>query len=503
MKRIQFGVPESDAAYLIGGFSGPRGRRFIGQVARMKLFLPRGEPDRLTLNVWYDREQQIEILLNDVAIGSADVTGTKATEQFTFDVPGDLAKSESVLEIRCSRPHPLDAHQPRCLELESIEIEKWDEAAESAADESAADESAADERTPDMPECNLYFGDIHVHSNFSPCRPRISGTLEENYQWAREDGWDFVAIADHDTFMSDAMWEQSIEACQKHNDPGSFATIFAYEWTSFFFGQMNAYSRSPDLALYRCTDYAYDSPPKLWAALREAGVPAFTVYHHMAASGWATTWDYDDPEMLPLIEVYSIWRSSETPEGHVSRSRKKLAGCTARDALAKGLRVGFIGGGDTHQHRPGERGIAGVYAPECTREAIWEALKAKRCYATTGVKIELEFSVAGVGMGGQRTFTPYTQDTIFPARVEARVKGTAPIRKIEVIENGEVLYCQHENFGLREVELTFDVENLVRKYNASALSNPSRHYYLRVTQEDGNMAWSSPVYLVRDWSGVE
>lgn len=491
MKTIRFGEPASDAAYLIGGFSGvrPRGRRFVGQMARMKLFLPSAQANALTLNVWYDREQTVEVSLNGAPLGTLHVKGTKAIESFRLDVPASLARRESILELRCERPHPLDAHQPRCLELESVTVDGWDEPSPGPAG-------------PAEPR-NLYFGDIHVHSNISPCGHPHNGSLEENYAWAREDGWDFTAIADHDTFMPDDVWAQSVEACEQHNAPGRFATIFAYEWTTFFYGQMNAYSTDPRLPLYRCTDYAYDSPPKLWAALKRTGLPVFTVYHHMAAPGWATTWDYDDPDMLPLIEVYSVWRSSETPDGYCSRSRKKLAGCTARDALARGLRVGFIGGGDTHTLRPGERGIAAVYASECSREAIWEALEAKHCYATTGARIELDFSINGVGMGQEIRFTPYTQDTVFPAHAVVRAKGTAPIRRIEVIENGERLTGQDENFGLREVQLDFRIENLVRKYNASALSNPSRSYYVRVEQEDGHVAWSSPIYLVRDWSGIE
>ena len=489
MRTIDFGNPQSDAAYLIGGFSGPRGpRRHIGQVAKMRLFLPEGRANKLTLNTRYDREQELELLLNDAPIGTASVKGTKQTEPFAFEIAGDVAKAENVLELRCSRPHPLDAHQPRCLELESLVVEQWDE---------------PEMPEPEAPECGLYFGDIHVHSNLSPCNRPNNGTLDENYEWAREDGWDFIAIADHDTFMSDDMWRESLEACEKYNDPGRFATIFAYEWTSFFFGQMNVYSPSPDVPLHRCTDFATHSPPKLWAALRESGVPAFTVYHHMAAPGWLTTWDYNDPEMLPLIEIYSIWRSSETARGYSRKLRKKLAGCTAQDALARGFRVGFIGGGDTHNYRPGTKGIAAVYATDCTREAIWKALKAKRCYATTGAKIELDVTIAGVGMGKEITFTPYTQDVLFPARVLVTVKGTAPIRSIEVIENGDVIYAQDEHFGQHEALLDFRIENLARAYNTSALSNPSRSYYVRVTQHDGHMAWSSPIYFVRDWSGVE
>jgi hypothetical protein len=266
---------------------------------------------------------------------------------------------------------------------------------------------------------------------------------------------------------------------------------------------MNAYSASAELPLLRCTDYATDSPPKLWAALKQTGLPVFTVYHHMAASGWASTWDYNDPDMLPLIEVYSVWRSSETPDGHSIHGRPRLPGCTARDALARGLRVGFIGGGDTHTHRPGTFGIAGVRATECTREAIWEALKAKRCYATTGARIELEFSIADTDMGGEIAFTPYTLDTLYPCPVSIRARGTGPIRSIELIENGHVVYAQPENYGLREVKIETRLEHPVRPYCGPSVSVPSRSYYVRVTQEDGHMAWSSPIYLVRDYSGIE
>jgi len=144
-----------------------------------------------------------------------------------------------------------------------------------------------------------------------------------------------------------------------------------------------------------------------------------------------------------------------------------------------------------------------VYAADCTKEAIWEALKAKRCYAATGVRIELEFSIAGVGMGGEIVFTPYTQDTLFPATCEIRVKGTAPIRSIEIIDNGEIIYRRSPCFGLREIEMKTIIQNLVRLQGGASLSTPSHACYLRVTQEDGNMAWSSPIFLTRDFSGIE
>ncbi len=489
MKRIDFSDARSDAKYLIGGFSGiMKGRRWLAQTARMKLFLPADEANRLTLVVWYNREQEVSVVLNGTALGTAQVRGTKQTETFAFDVPAGLAKAESVLELRCRNPHPFDAYVARCLEVGSLEIEKWDEP-----------EAAA----PKKPEHKLLFGDIHVHSNLSPCGRPNNGSPEENYEWAREDGWDFVALADHDSHMTDEMWARSIEACKKYDDPGAFATLFAYEWTSFHYGQMNVYSPSERLPLYRWTDDAYSSPPRLWKALRALDIPVFTVYHHMAAPGQAATWDYYDPELLPLIEIYSVWRSSETADGIIARGRPKLPGCTARDALARGLKVGFVGGGDTHELRHGTRGVAAVYATECTKEAIFDALRAKRCYATTGARIALEFTIGGIGMGGETIFTPYTQDVVYPAPCRIEVRGTAPIRSVELVDNGEVVFSGGSGFGLREARLDFPIRNLVREHGGASLSTPSHAYYVRVTQEDGHMAWSSPIYFTRDWSGIE
>ena len=80
--------------------------------------------------------------------------------------------------------------------------------------------------------------------------------------------------------------------------------------------------------------------------------------------------------------------------------------------MNKGYRLGFVGGSDTHITRPGsiikepgkpfpykESGLTAVYAKELSREAILDALKHRRCYATTGHRIIVEFSINGHFMG--------------------------------------------------------------------------------------------------------
>jgi hypothetical protein len=93
-----------------------------------------------------------------------------------------------------------------------------------------------------------------------------------------------------------------------------------------------------------------------------------------------------DPAFCPVLEVASVHGRFDW---------------LAEDALRQGLRVGFICATDDHSGRPGTSpptaqpdfghhgGLAAVYARTNTREAIWEALRARRCYGTTGPRILL------------------------------------------------------------------------------------------------------------------
>jgi hypothetical protein len=126
-------------------------------------------------------------------------------------------------------------------------------------------------------------------------------------------------------------------------------------------------------------------------------------------------------------------------------------------------------------HYPG--GVAAVYAPELTRKEIFKALKERRCYATTGERIMVEFYVNGAMMGAEikAGSTRY---------LEARVIGTDRLRSIEVIKNGYT-WAIHEAHG--------DAETL--SWEDKEKEKEIDYYYLRVTQADGAMAWSSPVYV--------
>ena len=106
---------------------------------------------------------------------------------------------------------------------------------------------------------------------------------------------------------------------------------------------------------------------------------------------------FHDPDLEPVIEIYSAWGQFEW---------------LLREAIERGYKVGFVAGSDDHKGRPGASypgsssfgvygGLTCVLARTLTREGIWEAIKARRCYATSGQRIALSVQADGHPMGSE------------------------------------------------------------------------------------------------------
>ena len=74
-----------------------------------------------------------------------------------------------------------------------------------------------------------------------------------------------------------------------------------------------------------------------------------------------------------------------------------------------------------------------------------------------------------------------------PFRLSVKVLGTTPIRQIDIIKNQEFLYTRQK--------LPQDVEFT---YEDTEKGAGEDLYYVRVQQNDGNVAWSSPIWVTTD-----
>lgn len=369
--------------------------------------------------------------------------------------------------------------------------------------------SLCSNKKPEASGYNIYFGDIHTHSGEGVPPFCGMGTRKENYCYAKgPGGLDIYALSDHDWQISEDEMADYFHLADDFNEDGQFVALPAYEHTSTLYGHRNVYFRtSKGTVIPAFKDWRFhflDSdeiavvPTELWAGLEACGVDAITIPHHPSVGTHPLTWDFYNPHFDRLVETYSVWGSSEYYGDYPRGGADRFRGLFVRDALNKGCRLGIIASADGHDGHPGNAqslgtkhrfmfhplgsGWIAVLAPRLTRDDIFNAMYARRCYGTTGVPIVLDFTVNGQPMGSEMSSLRQGQAVI----LHITCHGSNGIDHVRIIKNGIVvktIYCHGEwNCDIEWEDPAFD------------FAQPN-YYYMRIVQVDGESAWSSPVWV--------
>ncbi len=319
---------------------------------------------------------------------------------------------------------------------------------------------------------HLIFGDVHGHTE-----PDGIGTLDMYYAHGlMVSGMDYVALTNHDftpDFLTSSEWAITQMLAAVYNRlPGRIA-FSGWEWTTAPVdaqgGHRAIYFLRDDAPLYRSTTVESSNITKLYDRMR--GQEAIFQPHHKG-------WEGYDPQLNPVYEVTSAWREPRE-EGKELKPSGKIQ--SVWEALERGYRLGFVGAGDSHWLGPGEDyGITGAYVKEISREGVFEAVRARRVFASTGARMMLDFRANGVLMGGETRANG-------PARLQVSVTGGALLDRVEIIRDGKQIYTTQAQTNEHRIEYV-DVEPPSRSIS---------YYYVRVTQKDGMQAWSSPVWIQR------
>lgn len=353
-------------------------------------------------------------------------------------------------------------------------------------------------------EDQLYWGDLHFHSNFSNdvMLQGIENSPEECYLYGREvSGLDFACLTDHyepalrtwvpmlerGLGMTPAMWEQSKDVADRLNVPGEFVTLIGYEYRTRR-GDTNLYFRDRKAA--PLLPGQVDSLARVREHLRGTeyfSAPHLHPYSHQYLTFGPWKWGREVIECWqdlggdaePVIEVFSRHGRYEFygNQPHMSPRRGMTEGNSVQAHLLRGHRYGLCAGSDDHWGRPGQDGLIAVYAPELTREAIFDAIRRRRCYGTTNARILVDFRVNGCFMGESCLSEQRT-------RIRAEVHGTDRLARVEIIRDGRILHAIEPD----------DADCVVEHEDKMPVLGTC-FYYLRVLQADQHMAWSSPVWV--------
>ncbi len=337
----------------------------------------------------------------------------------------------------------------------------------------------------------VYFGELHSQMWLS----MGTGTTSEYFGWGRDvAGLDFCAPANHynQRFeVTESIWQDLVHTCNAYDDPGRFATLIGYEWGGVSgSGHKNVYFRGDTGKFAYWYRREHADPDAFWGSLE--GQDVLTVPHHSKYMGGAD-WSYRSDTFQRLVEICSNWGISET-DGPRS----------VQAALAMGHRFGFVGGTDSHYglanqgsyHVNDGNGLACVVAQELTRDALWQAMYDRRCYATTGDRILLDFTVDGQPMGSD---LPVDLSSSTGRSFSMRVAGTAPIDVVEIVRNNRVVYEAHPRLEVWGGDWADDEPlSEVALQPTFPGDRPFVFYYLRIIQRNRQRAWSSPIWLTQE-----
>ena len=297
----------------------------------------------------------------------------------------------------------------------------------------------------------ILFGDIHNHNALG----YGIGSLERSIDIARTH-LDFFAFTGHSSWHDmDAMeggreqhwlkgferlregWPRVQDLIADANRADDFAAFLGFEWHSSFFGD-------------QCVVFPADHRPLVYPghidALRRFCIAeqALMIPHHLAypSGRRGVNWKVFDETCTPVVEIYSEHGNSEDDRGAFPFISHSMGGRqtsnTVRAALDQGLRFGFVASSDSHSGFPGAygEGVMAALVRENSRAAILEAINARRTYALTGDRIEIDFTVDGAPMGS--TIAAEKQ-----IEVAYSVAGRDELDVVEVIQDGVIVHRSH------------------------------------------------------------
>ena len=302
-----------------------------------------------------------------------------------------------------------------------------------------------------------YWGDMHGQSGES-----IGITTARQYfDFARNKSFlDATGHQANDFQINNAFWAYLQTLTAQYNEDGAFVTLPGYEWSgnTAVGGDRNVYYRTEGRPIYRSShallpdrsDLHTDAGDARLLFARLAGEDCVACAH--VGGRYADTAYAHDGRIETAMEIHSAWGTFEW---------------LLTDGFALGHRCGVVCNSDGHKGRPGASypgaatfgaygGLTCFYAEELSRDGLFECLRKRHHFGTTGTRMHLDVraSFAGGGWRFDRDPNVFDDATSTQAgevmmgdivrtddeRVAVRIEVVtqAPIERIEV-RNGRAV----------------------------------------------------------------
>jgi hypothetical protein len=364
--------------------------------------------------------------------------------------------------------------------------------------------------TVDGKSVRIVRGDFHRHTELSwDGGGTQDGSLQDFYRYMIDAAsMDFGASTDHQGGANEYWWWYTQKMTDMYHVPGTYVPIFGYERSvtqphghrNIFFatraGRVTPFHMRQGIDAFALGqnpqgdepgvgtgDVVENDTKLLYEAIRAMNGIAIS---HTSATRMGTDWRDNDPKLEPVVEIFQGARTNyefvgapKSAEESKDAAHMKTAGYfpvgMVRDAWAKGYRLGIITSSD---HGSTHYSYAMVYTDRYDRAGVLNAIRRRHTYGAT------DNIVLDVRMGDHFMGSELPADGPLPLRV--RIRGTRDVARVEVIRADRLIYSVQPNKPNVAFEFT-DKEGGRKKETA--------YYYVRVQQTDGQLAWSSPIWV--------
>jgi hypothetical protein len=302
-----------------------------------------------------------------------------------------------------------------------------------------------------------YWGDLHAQSE----ETIGTNSADDYFAYARDKAFlDIVGHQGNDFQITDAFWKRLNELTRQYDEAERFVALPGYEWSgnTGMGGDRNVFYRTEGRPIRRSSRILVSDPSnedcytadELFQALGRANEDAIVIAH--VGGRYADIKIAHDGRFERAVEVHSTWGTFEW---------------LLHDAFDKGYRVGIVCHSDDHKGRPGATqpgastfgaigGLSCYLMPELSRDAVFEALRQRRHYGTTGTRLYM--SVKGTfdqpvqvyaddPLLGPTTSQPSTEVLMgaivgnggATMHLSAEVIGSAPIERVDVFHGKQLM----------------------------------------------------------------
>jgi hypothetical protein len=330
----------------------------------------------------------------------------------------------------------------------------------------------------------LLRGEFHRHTEISQDGGN-DGSLEDMWRYAIDAGrLDWIGNGDHDSGGGkEYTWWLIQKTTDMYHITPAFVPMFTYERSvAYPHGHRNVmWDKRGVRTLPRLVDEkgVSDNDTKmLYDYLMEHGGICAS---HTSGTGMGTDWRDNNPRVEPVVEIFQGHRNSYEHLGapRVARRESEAIGGwrplgMVWNALAMQYRLGYQASSD---HISTHISYAVAIAEDRTRTAILDAFRRRHCYGATD-NILLDVRSGEHLMGEEFTASG-------PLRLKVLAHGTGPIARVDIIKDFMYVYSTEPHTDRVELEWV-DEER-----RPPGLS----WYYVRVLQENGEIAWGSPIWV--------